>query len=102
MTFEMGLKQERRRIESAAALVSLGDGLVVFDDGGGLDQLDAGLARLFGAVAFAGVGDDAAVGRFQAPTPFVGCVFVDVEFHFVFPFFAKAISNQHEEVMSDE
>lgn len=59
----------------------LGCGLVVFDDGGALDQFDALLTRLFGFVTFAGVGDDFAVGGFESPTPFACVIFVDVEFH---------------------
>ena len=55
---------------AAAAFIYLGYGLVVVDDGSGccvLDELNSVFAGLFGVVAFAGVGEDFAVGGFQAP-----------------------------------
>jgi hypothetical protein len=49
-------------------------------------KVDAVEAVLLGGIAFAGIGDDVAVGGFEVPTPFAASVFVNVEFHFESPF----------------
>ena len=48
----------------------------------GLDAIDVSEAFAFARVPFTRIGDDAAVGGFEAPAPFTFAVFVNVEFSF--------------------
>jgi conserved hypothetical protein len=52
---------------------------------GAFNKIDSVLAVLFGGIAFAALRDNLMIGRFQTPTVFTFCIFINFEIHKIPP-----------------